>query len=169
MTQKEKDTALLNVCKNHEENLGEVQRLIESGANINAVTPSGRMPIMLATAYGHTNIVRFLLENGASINAKDTNKGWSVLMFSTGIQNEEFETAKLLIENGADINETTTESGETALMMACKQCHFNIARLLIETQNINLDITDNNGFTALDYAHQYCGQRIVGLFPNQDI
>ena len=89
MTQKEKDTALLNACKNIEENLGEVQQLIADGANINAVTPSGRMPIMLATAYGHTNIVRFLLENGANINAKDTNKGWTVLMFSTGIQNEE--------------------------------------------------------------------------------
>ena len=65
MTQEEKDTSLLNVCKSHEENLGEVQRLIGLGANINAVTSSGRTPIMLATAYGHTNIVRFLLENGA--------------------------------------------------------------------------------------------------------
>jgi hypothetical protein len=168
MTQEEKDTALLNVCKSHEENLGEVQRLIGLGANINAVTSYGRTPIMLATGYGHINIVRFLLENGANVNAKDTFKGWTVLMFSTILTNEEFEIAKLLIENGADVNETTTESGETVLIIACKRCHFNIVRLLIETPNIDLDITDNNDYTALYYARRYCGPMIVDLFPNQD-
>ena len=168
MTQQEKDTALLNVCKSHEENIGEVQRLIGLGANINAVTPSGRTPLMFATGYGHINIVRFLLENGANVNAKDTFKGWTVLMFSTILTNEEFEIAKLLIENGADVNESTNYSGETVLIIACKRCHFNIVRLLIETPNIDLDITDNNGYTALYYARRSCGPMIVDLFPNQD-
>ena len=168
MTQQEKDTALLNVCKSHEENIGEVQRLIGLGANINAVTPSGRTPLMFATGYGHINSVRFLLENGANVNAKDTFKGWTVLMFSTILTNEEFEIAKLLIENGADVNESTNYSGETVLIIACKRCHFNIVRLLIETPNIDLDITDNNGYTALYYARRSCGPMIVDLFPNQD-
>jgi hypothetical protein len=169
MTQKEKDTALLNVCKSHEENLGEVQRLIGLGANVNAVTGAGRTPLMSATAYGHINIVRFLLENGASINIKDTHDGWTALMFSTGFTNEEFEIAKLLIENGADVNEISTKHGGTALMMACKKCHSKIARLLIETPNINLNIVTNDGLTALDFANQYCDERITRLFPNEDI
>jgi ankyrin repeat protein len=67
MTQKEKDTALLNVCKKHEEKLSDVQQLIAYGANINAVTGAGRTPLMSATVYGHINIVRFLIENGADI------------------------------------------------------------------------------------------------------
>jgi ankyrin repeat protein len=74
---------LLNACKKHEENLGEVQQLIADGANINAVTGAGRTPLMSATAYGHINIVKFLLENGANINTKDTGKGATALMFST--------------------------------------------------------------------------------------
>jgi hypothetical protein len=168
MTQKEKDTALLNVCKSHEENLGEVQRLIGLGANVNAVTGAGRTPLMSATAYGHINIVRFLLENGADINIKDTRDGWTALMFSTGFTNEEFEIAKLLIENGADVNEISTKHGGTALMMACKKCHSKIARLLIETPNINLNITSNGGLTALDFANLYCDERITRLFPNED-
>jgi len=165
MTQKGKDTALLNVCKDINENLPEVERLIESGANVNAVTPFGRTPLMSATAYGHINIVRFLLENGADINIKDTHNGWTALMFSTGLKNEEFEIAQLLIENGADVNETSTKHGATALMMACNKCHYKIAKLLIETPNINLGIISNGGLTALDYAKQYCGERIIDLFP----
>ena len=169
MTQKEKDTALLNACKNHEENLGEVQQLIADGANVNAVTGAGRTPLMSATTYGHINIVRFLIEHGADINIKDTHNGWTALMFSTGIKNEEFEIAKLLIENGADVNEISTKHGATALMMACNKCHSKIARLLIETPNINLNIVSNGGLTALDFANQYCGERITSLFPVADI
>lgn len=169
MTQKEKDTALLNACKKHEENLDEVQQLIADGANVNAVSSFGRTPLMSATAYGHINIVRFLLENGADINIKDTHNGWTALMFSTGFVNEEFEIAKLLIENGADVNETSTKHGATALMIACNKCHYNIAKLLIETPNINLNIVSNGGLTALDYANQYCGERITSLFPIADI
>jgi hypothetical protein len=169
MTQKNLDTALLNECKNIKENLGEVQQLIADGANINAVTGAGRTPLMSATAYGHINIVRFLLENGADINIKDTHNGWTALMFSTGLENEEFEIAKLLIENGADVNETSTKHGATALMMACNKCYFKSAKLLIETPNINLGITSNGGLTALDFANRYCGERITSLFPVGDI
>ena len=164
MTQKEKDTALLNACKNIEENLGEVQQLIADGANINAVSGAGRTPLMSATAYGHINIVGFLLDNGADINIKDTHNGWTALMFSTGLKNEEFEIAKLLIENGADVNEISTKHGATALMMACNSCHSKIARLLIETPNINLNIVSNGGLTALDFANEYCGERITSLY-----
>jgi hypothetical protein len=169
MTQKDLDTALLNECKNIKENLSEVQRLIGLGANVNTVTSFGRTPLMSATAYGHINIVRFLLENGADINIKDTHNGWTALMFSTGFENEEFEIAKLLIENGADVNETSTKHGATALMMACNKCYFKIAKLLIETPNINLGITSNGGLTALDFANRYCGERITSLFPVGDI
>ena len=169
MTQKEKDTALLNVCKDTEENVDEVQRLIADGANINAVSGAGRTPLMSATAYGYINIVRFLLENGADINTKDTHNGWTALMFSAGFENEEFEIAQMLIENGADVNEISTKHGATALMMACQNCHSKIARLLIETPNINLNIVSNGGLTALDFANQYCGERITSLFPVGDI
>jgi hypothetical protein len=168
MTQEEKDTSLINACKKTDANLGKVQRLVGLGANINAVTPSGRTPLMAATTYGNINIVRFLLENGAGVNIKDTHKGWTALMFSIGLVNEEFEIARLLIENGADVNETATESGETALMIACKKCYFNTVRLFIENPDINLDITDNNGNTALNYARGNCSQDIVDLFPNED-
>ena len=169
MTQKEKDTALLNACKDTEDNIDEVQQLIADGANVNAVTSYGRTPLMSATAYGYINIVRFLLENGADINTKDTHNGWTALMFSAGFENEEFEIAQMLIENGADVNEISTKYGATALMMACQNCHSRIARLLIETPNINLTITSNDGLTALDFANEYCGERITSLFPIADI
>ena len=42
ISQKEKDTALLNACKSIEENLAEVQHLIESDANVNAVMGASR-------------------------------------------------------------------------------------------------------------------------------
>ena len=174
----DKDTALLDACKNIVENLNTVQSLIESGANVNAVTPSGRTALMLASYRGHSNIVYFLLRNGADVDIKDNLKGMTALMFaidsinSTSDQYKVLTIINLLIQNNANINVQTKE-GKTALMMVCQKCNpdddrddfiFRICDIFINNRNIDLSIIDELNKTAMDYANKNCNQNIKDLF-----
>ena len=70
---------------------------------------------MYASANGHLEVVKYLLENGADINAKDSNWGYTVLIYAAEYVN--LETVQFLIENGADFNIKNNE-GKTALDLA---------------------------------------------------
>ena len=41
----------------------------------------GFTPLMIATYYGHTHLVKYLVENGADVNAQD-NRGWTSLRYA---------------------------------------------------------------------------------------
>lgn len=50
-------------------NLEEVKELLKSGVNVNAWNDKGSAPLMTAASGGSSVIVRFLLDNGADVNA----------------------------------------------------------------------------------------------------
>jgi len=50
-------------------NLEEVKELLKSGVNVNARNDKGSAPLMTAASGGSSVIVRFLLDNGADVNA----------------------------------------------------------------------------------------------------
>lgn len=52
-------------------NVKNVQRLIQSGVNVNVTTLSGKTPLMLAAFTGYADIVQLLINAGASIHARD--------------------------------------------------------------------------------------------------
>jgi len=52
-------------------NVGHVQRLIESGVNVNVTTVTGKTPLMLAAFTGYPDIVHALIKGGANIYARD--------------------------------------------------------------------------------------------------
>jgi ankyrin repeat protein len=49
--------------------LSRVRRLLERGANVNAVDNYGRTPLHQAAQYDHRDIVALLLQSGANVNA----------------------------------------------------------------------------------------------------
>jgi ankyrin repeat protein len=51
--------------------IGSVQRLLKSGANIEAKNRQGSTALIIAAASGNTVMVKFLLENGANVAASD--------------------------------------------------------------------------------------------------
>jgi ankyrin repeat protein len=65
---------------------------------------------------GHTEVVKFLLEKGAEVNAKGTIGGTTALMVAS--QNGHAEVVKVLLEKGADVNVKDTTIGTTALWIA---------------------------------------------------
>ena len=107
-----------------------VQRLLEKGANVNAMS-DGRTALVLAAIRGHEAVVQLLLENGADVNADEM--GRTVLMWAAFGGHE--VVVRLLLENGADVNakgdERTGYRG-TALMLAAEIGHEAVVRLLLE-------------------------------------
>ncbi len=76
-----------------------VLRLLGEGHHANEEFPIvGTRPLTLAAAYGHTDIVRVLLEAGAEVNAEDFT-GWTAL--HAGSFAGDVETVSLLLNRGA--------------------------------------------------------------------
>ena len=60
-----KEINLYQAIKNND--LQEVKKLINEGAALNVKNEYGNTPLHFAAYYGHTNIVRYLIEKGANI------------------------------------------------------------------------------------------------------
>ena len=120
------DWFVLAACNGHNEEI--IRLLSQCGkALIDKENKEGWTALQYASQIGHTGTVELLLKNGADIN-KQNNGGWTALMEAAcyGFQ----ETVALLLEKGADINAKGAISGSTALCIARQNKFSQIAALL---------------------------------------
>lgn len=79
---------------------GDAKRVLElllSGTiNVNMVDSYGNTALMLASDYGHTHLVKILLNNGADPNIENKN-GWTAIDFATGFLLEQGLTKKEIL------------------------------------------------------------------------
>lgn len=72
------------------DNPSELEQLIRSGQNVNAVDYAGWTPLMEAVSYGHINNVRILCQNRADVNAASSegliDEHGNVVRFKTSFQ-----------------------------------------------------------------------------------
>ncbi|GEM_PF-6784392 len=99
-----------------------------------------------AAYHGHLHIVRYLVEHGANVNAKEIPSGVTPLMSATS--GNHLEIVKYLIEVKANANDMKSDLS-TALHIAADKGYLDIVRYLVEHQ-ANLDPHHGtNGITAL--------------------
>jgi len=132
--------------------------LLEAGADVNAVDPSGSTPLM----FGIRDIakVRMLLDAGALANDK-TRQNQTALLLAASTSGS-IETVKLLVTRGADAK-AIGASGRTGLIMAANQNDMAIAQFFLD-QGVNVnavDSTDKSGHTALMAAAAQCNIAMV--------
>lgn len=142
-------------------NIIEVRRLLDQNTSIDQIDQWGRTLLHIATAWGHFEMARILLQYGARTDIKNYN-GETAL--HTGIQYGGSEIARLLIASGADVN-AKTDSGITPLHIASTRHSGNI---IIELLNKGADpnVQDNLGRTPLYEAIQFkCDENAKILLP----
>lgn len=105
----------------------EVVRMLEAGADVNAVIQGDGTPLIAASRNGHIKIVRMLLTRGADVNLGVEGDGNPLIMAA---REGYLEIVELLLEGGADVNRIVP-SDENALIQASGEGHIEVIKLLI--------------------------------------
>ncbi|MEY2631102.1 MAG: hypothetical protein RLZZ469_2000 [Bacteroidota bacterium] len=121
------------------------------------INENGFSPLILACYRGNNEVAKFIISQGADINAK-SDMG-SALMACIVKGNNEI--AQFLIANKADLN-LVDNQGTTALMYAVQFKNTAIIKLLL-TNNANKELKDNKGKTAFEYAVFSNDEAIINL------
>ncbi|KAH8287960.1 hypothetical protein KR018_010225 [Drosophila ironensis] len=104
-----------------------VQLLVAAGADVNMMAPDLVSPLLLAAAGGHNEIVRFLLDHGASSTHMDI-VGNTALMYAAAGNHP--HTCNELLARDLDLS-ASNESGETAYSLAVEH-GAHLAQALLE-------------------------------------
>ena len=138
-------------------NIDIVKLLVEHGAKINGID-NYNIPIIIAAKYGYTEVVDYLLKQGADVNAASINqdgeqkglKSSSVLMEAATAGY--LDIVKLLIDNGANVNyQADGLNNDTALNCAARGSSRNIVEYLIK-KGANINYQNAKGETPLIIA-----------------
>lgn len=141
------DYHLLAAAKNG--NVETVAGLLRRGARVNAkFGGNGETALHRATAHGHSKIVKFLLEQGADVNAPD-DVGATALISAS--YHGYTETVRILLNAGADVNAKDTRHNFTALHEAARKGHLEIVKILV-AKGADINIRTVDGRTALARA-----------------
>ena len=96
------------------------QLLLERGTDVDALDEDNTTPLYLASFYGKVELVRVLLDSGATTNSKGTQGRTALHAVAEGdcySRDDGVLVAKALLESGADVN-TLDSDNETPLHLA---------------------------------------------------
>jgi len=126
-----------------------VQQLLEAGSDVNVKDDDDKSALAAAVKANHGEIAMLLIENGSDPNevyVDEEGADHNLLMDSIIVENEEF--AKLLISKGADVTHID-DSGVSTLLQAAHRGMTDVVRLLLETNNVAIDASNEDGINAL--------------------
>ena len=129
----------------HKGDVAQLQRLVASGASLNATDAHGRTPLHVATFAGRREAIRALAKAGADLNRLDSDRYDAVTIASVA---DDEETLKVLLQLGASAKQTTSRYDGTALIAAAHLGHDGVVRQLI-TAGGPLDHVNHLHWTAV--------------------
>jgi ankyrin repeat protein len=143
------NTPLLNAASQNE--LAIVKLLSKNSKVINATNNDKQTTLMLAVQRNNPEVVKFLLDRGCDVFAKDHNGNtiaYYLVRSFDNIKPDEFDyKLKLLQEKGMQMN-TTQAGGNTLIHLAAKDNNLVLLKLLSDF-DINVNVKNDEGFTAL--------------------
>jgi uncharacterized protein len=149
-------TPLSLACTN--QNAAMVEKLLRAGADPNGI-PTGTPVLMAAARTGNMEIVQSLLAHGADVNAKESSRGQTALMWAVAEKHP--EVARVLVDRGADVHARST-SGFTPLLFAAQQGDLDSARILLGAgANVN-EAAPEEGSALIVATHS--GHEMLALF-----
>lgn len=130
---------------------------LSKGANVNRKNSDGFPAIVIAADKRNKQLIEFLLDHGARIDAPSDGRGETALMRRVTVGDS--ETVTTLLAAGADPN-LADKSGITSLMRAAQGRKARIVKLLLDN-GADVDRADYTGKTALGYARDAKARRVV--------
>ena len=125
-----------------------VKVLVKAGAGVSVTDSRGFACLAHAAAYGHTDIVRYLLclpEVDVNLRNDDNKTALQHAVFM-----KETDIVQLLIDAGAEVN-TQNNEGHSPLYVACKSGELDIVKMLVRA-GAGVSVADNDGYTCLMLA-----------------
>jgi ankyrin repeat protein/tRNA A-37 threonylcarbamoyl transferase component Bud32 len=135
-----------------------VEKLLNSGADVNACADYGWTPLHFAIDRGFIDLARLLLVWGADVNTANSEGKTSLHLAAFGGKENMIE---MLLENGARLNALAKDL-TTPLHLAASRGYFNAVLALVES-GANKEVRDIFGNTPLDYAARMGNIEIVEL------
>lgn len=122
-----------------------VRAALAAGADKDAVDREEATAILHAARGGHLDVVRALIAEGVDIDAQDQTCSNPFLF---GCINDQLELVKIMAEAGTDLKRLTRMGGN-GLTPSAEKGHLEVVRYLLENTRINVNLTNNLGWTAL--------------------
>lgn len=129
----------------HKGDVAKVQRLVASGAALNATDGYGRTPLHVATFARQREAIGALAKAGADLNRLEADRYDAVTIASVA---DDEATLKVLLELGASAKQVTSRYDGTALIAAAHLGHDDVVRQLIAA-GAPLDHVNNLHWTAV--------------------
>lgn len=150
----DEDTPLLIAARKNLTNL--VELLIKHGADVNAKDKNGNTPLIFATKKRNLSVVKDLIRKEADINAKNNNGDSPLMLLIKKTPSNNHPPQNLNPAEREAEQERHTARQETPAARRARQERsinkFEIIKELLNNPNIDPNITDNEGNTALYYA-----------------
>ncbi|HEY9465066.1 MAG TPA: ankyrin repeat domain-containing protein [Vicinamibacterales bacterium] len=147
-----------------------VQRVIASGADVNAANRYGVTPLVLAAQRGRGDLIELLLKAGASVKTAEAKlpEGQTLVMHAA--RTGDIASLRALITAGSNVNARETRTGTTAAIWAASGNRANAIRVLAEA-GAELDVLSKvtsyphtqNGvlLSGLEEGYSYVGQTVL--------
>ena len=130
----------------HRGELAQVNKLLASGAPVDARDPYGRTALHVATFARQREVIKVLAQAGANLGLLENDRYDAVTIAS--VADDESTLRLLLLELGASAKLTTSRYDGTALIAAAHLGHHGVVRQLIAA-GAPLDHVNNLHWTAL--------------------
>lgn len=135
------------------------QSYVDAGMSVNSVDSDGTPMLNIAARSDNLAAVKWLLSNGADLNAISKDRGYSAVMDAVWRGNEEITS--FLVKKGAELN-TISKEGQTMLVLAVGADKTEIVRILAEN-GADPDIQDAMGMSAYGYAQLFKKEEILSI------
>ena len=139
-----------------------VKLALKNGAKLNMNDKHGQSPLLLSLKDSKLDIVKYLVENGADVNAKSFNKHARGTALIYASSNNRVEVMNYLLDHGANINETTDPMEESSLFWTVAKGYVEGTELLLK-RGIMENLKNKKGETALDIGRKLNRTQLVNL------
>lgn len=159
------ETFLIRACRLGKMDVAEML-LAREGVNVHDTDDFGLPALGAAAKHGHLHLCAMLLERGgARIYARDHDQ-WTALLHASA--EGHWHVVEYLLRNKGDVT-AVTSFGDTALHKAAGGGHLVTAKLLALRSDVNLNATNDQGFTALLQAAYFGRGDVVRFLASLDI